>query len=270
MAKAKKKVLKVKKKQWVEILAPKIFNEALLGRTYVVNQEDAVGKHITVNLMNLTRDPKKQSINVSFIIDNIKGEKLTTSLVKYAFQPTSIRRMVRRSKDRVDSSFIAATKDKIKVKIKPILVTRAPTSKPVQTSIRKKARQVVVNELAKITYDKFMEELIQRQFQRRIFDQVKKVFPLSVCDIRVAQIVPESKAQEEQAPSEEPVKEIKTEEISEKKEEIKKEEAKPEVKKEEPKAEEKEAKPEEKKVESVEESVQSKETATKTEEPVTS
>ena len=262
MAKARKKVLKVKKKKWVEILAPKIFNEASLGRTYVVNQEDAVGKHMTVNLMNLTRDPKKQSINVSFLIDGIKGEKLTTSLVKYAFQPTSIRRMVRRSKDRVDSSFIAATKDMIKVKIKPILVTRAPTSKPVQTSIRKKARQVVVNELAKITYDKFIEELIQRQFQRRIFDQVKKIFPLSVCDIRVAQVVPESKAQEAQAPSEEPIKEeeIKTEEISEKKE-APKAEAKPEVKKE-------ETKPEEKKVEPVkeekEESVQSKETVKKT------
>ena len=249
MAKAKKrKVLKVKKKKWVEIVAPKIFNEISLGRTYVVQKEDILNKFITVNLMNITRDPKKQSINVTFRVNNTLGEKVKTEIVKYAMQPTAVRRFVRRQKDKVDDSFIVKSKDNIKIRVKPILVTIAPASKPVQSSLRAKARQVIANEIAKLSYEKFIEEVIQRAFQKKVKSQIKNIFPLAICEIRVAEIVKTTKlAKEETKPAkEEPKVEEKKEEVKEKtkpiedkpKEEVK-EEPKVEEKKEEPKVEEK-------------------------------
>jgi len=275
MAKAKKrKVLKVKKKKWVEIVAPKIFNEISLGRTYVVQKEDTLNKFITVNLMNITRDPKKQSINVTFRINNTLGEKVKTEIVKYAMQPTAVRRFVRRQKDKVDDSFIVKSKDNIKIRVKPILVTIAPASKPVQSSLRAKARQVIANEIAKLSYEKFIEEVIQRAFQKKVKSQIKKIFPLAICEIRVAEIVKTTKlAKEETKPAkEEPKVEEKKEEVKEKtkpiedkpKEEVKEKTKPKEEVKEEPKIEEKKEEPkvEEKKEEKKEEvKEETKETA---------
>ena len=208
MAKVKKKkILKVKKKKWVEIIAPKVFSETSLGRTYVGEQKDALNKQMTVNLMNLTRDPKKQSINVSFQTTKIAGEKVATVLVKYAMQPTAVRRMVRRSKERIDDSFVVRTKDKVKLRIKPILITRTNASKPVQAAVRKKARQTIANELAKLDFDQFVGAVLRREFQKRISESVKKTFPVGIAEIRMFQVLPEKKQPLKEAVEEKPKEE---------------------------------------------------------------
>ena len=205
MAKVKKKkILKVKKKKWVEIIAPKVFSEVSLGRTYVGEQKDALNKQMTINLMNLTRDPKKQSINVSFQTTKIVGEKVATVLVKYAMQPTAVRRMVRRSKERIDDSFVVRTKDRVKLRIKPILITRTNASKPVQSAVRTKARQTIANELAKLDFDQFVGAVLRREFQKKIADRVKKIFPIGITEIRMFQVIPEKKQALKEAVEEKP------------------------------------------------------------------
>ena len=205
MAKVKKKkILKVKKKKWVEIIAPKVFSEVSLGRTYVGEQKDALNKQMTINLMNLTRDPKKQSINVSFQTTKIVGEKVATVLVKYAMQPTAVRRMVRRSKERIDDSFVVRTKDRVKLRIKPILITRTNASKPVQSAVRTKARQAIANELAKLDFDQFVGAVLRREFQKKIADRVKKIFPIGITEIRMFQVIPEKKQALKEAVEEKP------------------------------------------------------------------
>jgi len=205
MAKVKKKkILKVKKKKWIEIIAPKVFSEVSLGRTYVGEQKDALNKQMTINLMNLTRDPKKQSINVSFQTTKIVGEKVATVLVKYAMQPTAVRRMVRRSKERIDDSFVVRTKDRVKLRIKPILITRTNASKPVQSAVRKKARQAIANELAKLDFDQFVGAVLRREFQKKIADRVKKIFPVGITEIRMFQVLPEKKQALKEAVEEKP------------------------------------------------------------------
>ena len=57
---------KIKKKNWYQIVAPKIFNGAMLGETIVYDQNAMVGKTVTQNLMNLTNDSKRQNVNIKF------------------------------------------------------------------------------------------------------------------------------------------------------------------------------------------------------------
>ena len=198
----KKKLLKVKKKRWVEILAPKIFKEVSLGKTYLPEKEAAIGREMKVNLMNITKDPKKQAIIVSFKIDKLNGERLGTTLVKYNMQPSAVRRFVRRSKERVDDSFIIKSVDNIRFRVKPILITRNSTSNSVKTALRAKARQDIANEVAKITFDNFIGGVLNRSFQKRILDGLKKICPLSICEIRAIVVSPDKrrKVEQEEAP----------------------------------------------------------------------
>ena len=64
---AKKKTTaadKKKRKKWIPILSTKEFHNMEIGETYIEDPATAIGKVVTINLMVLTRDPKKQSKNV--------------------------------------------------------------------------------------------------------------------------------------------------------------------------------------------------------------
>ena len=78
MAKAK-----VIKKEWYPILAPKIFQNAVLGETHVYEPGQMVGKSVTKNLMSLTNDVKRQNINIDFEVVNVQNNKAFTDITGY-------------------------------------------------------------------------------------------------------------------------------------------------------------------------------------------
>jgi len=49
----------IKKKKWVPIQAPKLFNEQIIGESLVGEAQELVGRRATVSLMTLTGDPQK-------------------------------------------------------------------------------------------------------------------------------------------------------------------------------------------------------------------
>ena len=75
MAKAQKLEGAVKaRKRWFDVLATKDFNETVIGETPALAPEQIVGRVISVNLMNITGNIKKQNINVKFKITGIRDK----------------------------------------------------------------------------------------------------------------------------------------------------------------------------------------------------
>ena len=68
MAKAKKKVskIKVKKKIWYKVIAPKIFAQKEIGESYLSDPAKAVGRKLSVNLKELTGNIKSQNVYIGF------------------------------------------------------------------------------------------------------------------------------------------------------------------------------------------------------------
>ena len=54
-------IVKLKKKQWFPIIAPKQFDNAVIGETLVYEPSAMLGKTLSHSLMNLTNDTKRQS-----------------------------------------------------------------------------------------------------------------------------------------------------------------------------------------------------------------
>jgi len=190
---AEEKVVKsrVKKKKWIEILAPKYFNNQLIGESYITDANNLLHRTVQVNLMNLTRDMKKQNFNISFVIDRIENNKAYTSATKYAMLPASMKRMVRRSRERIDESFKVKTKDGIVVRLKPFLVTRSNTSRSVTSTMRVKVKELIDETLATITYDTLLIDLCTSKFQKFLYDELRKIYPLRTCEIRMMVLVKE-------------------------------------------------------------------------------
>ncbi len=190
MAKVKKtKIKKVKKKKWVTIIAPKLFNEAVLGEIPTIDMKTLLGKLITVNMMNITRNPKLQGINLKFAIISLQSnDRVGTELVGYEIIPASIKRMVRRRKSRIDDSFSVMSSDERKVRVKPFILTLNKANQSTNTAIIRATREFFIRTIAKSNYETFIKSLVTKKVQKELYDSIKKIYPIAVCEIRVMKL----------------------------------------------------------------------------------
>ena len=191
MAKAK-----VIKKEWYPILAPKIFQNAVLGETYVYEPEQMIGKGITRNLMNLTNDVKRQNININFEVTNVQNGKAFTNIVGYYMVQSSIKRLVRRNIEKIDMSFPCKTSDNKNLQIKPLLITRSAVIGSVAARIRKNTQDFLVKYINAVSYDNLVNDMITHKLQNSLRKETNKIYPLRVCEIRSMEIVDLEKKKE--------------------------------------------------------------------------
>jgi small subunit ribosomal protein S3Ae len=224
MAKAKKiaKTLKAKK-EWYEVLAPKSFDSQLLCETLIGEPEKAIGRIISLNLMALTGDMKKQNSSINFKIVNISEKKAHTEITGYRISTSATRRMVRRGKNKIDITILAATADKKDIVVKLILITRNFTYLSVLSKLRHATRDNLVRMVSKINYDDLIGSIIGNKIQMELKKSLNKIYPVQLCEIRYLNITKDSPKAEEAAA--EVVAETPAEEVKEEvKEEIKTEE----------------------------------------------
>jgi len=207
------------KKKWVEILAPKVFNQQPIGETYVFEAREAIGKPITVNLMALTNSHRKQGTNVMFKISGQHEGKLITDFTGLRIMPPVVRRMIRRGKEKIEDSFICSTLDGKKVKVKPIVVTRAKSKGSVTTAMRKAAKIFLARAIAKTAYETLVELVVDSKLQKEMYSTLSKIYPVSVCEIRWFSLIEGKSDSEEKKEAVEPEEVEKTETVEPKEEE---------------------------------------------------
>jgi len=177
--------ISVKKKRWYNILAPKVLNNVIVGETPSADTNLLVGRVVTINLSTITRNMKKQNTEVKFKIKELKGNDCVTEFVSYEILPAFVKRLVKRAKCRVDDSFVAETKDKIKVRIKPLVLTRDKIQKSIATSLRLTSKDMLTKILADTDYNEFLSKILVGDIQKELKFKLKKVHPLGVAEIRV-------------------------------------------------------------------------------------
>ena len=191
---------KVAKKEWYTILAPKIFQNAILGETYVFEPQQMIGKSVTRNLMNLTNDAKRQNININFKVIDVQNGKGVTDVIGYYMVQSSIRRLVRRNIEKIVMSFPCKTSDNKNLQVKPLLITRSATTNSVATKMRKNAQEFIVRYIGAITYDNLINDLVNHNLQVTLKKTLSKIYPLRVCEIKSMEILVEKKLEVEGKP----------------------------------------------------------------------
>ena len=178
--------VKKKKKIWVPILASKEFNSQELGETFVEDPQQCMGRVVSVNLMMLTKDPKKQNFNVKFKVNEIKNNQALTELVSYIIQVAQFKRTTKKGKNKVDDSSRYKTKDNVDIVIKPIFLTKSLTYKTTLKLIRKNSRELLDKYTKNSTYSQIMVDIISNNLQRDLKNGIKKTYPVINCIIKEA------------------------------------------------------------------------------------
>ena len=180
---AQQKIRKGKRK-WYPIYAPTMFNNQILGETFVYETETIPNKHLTINLMTLTGNPKKQNFDVFFKVIDLKEGKGITKTLGMEMQHSSVRRLARRGRSKVADSFLVKTKKEEFVRVKPILMTRTRTDHQTQSALRLKTRALLRELIRKYNFETVINDIINMRLQRHLKQELSAVFPIRSVDIR--------------------------------------------------------------------------------------
>ena len=135
---------------------------------------------------DLTRMLRGKSVLLTMDVA-VQENKATATPKEFVILPYFIRRMIRKGANWVEDSFQAETKD-AKVTIKPFLITRKKVSREIRKALREKAREEIISYVKEKTAAELFEELIQNRMQRPLSLKLKKIYPLSLCEIRIFKV----------------------------------------------------------------------------------
>ncbi|MBU0615637.1 MAG: 40S ribosomal protein S3a/S1 [Nanoarchaeota archaeon] len=186
---------KVKKKRWLPIMGPKSFGNRVLGQTYVFDADSVKGKAISLNLMTVTNDPKKQNTIIKFVVDEIKEGAAYASVTGITIIPASIKRLARRGKDKIDHSFVCKTSDNKIVRLKPLIITRSMTKGSALKGLVKQVELSLRSVVKKGDYSKLVDDIVSKNIQRDLKTKLNKTYPLKICEIRAMELVQGKKAE---------------------------------------------------------------------------
>jgi len=133
--------------------------------------------------LDLTRQLRGKGLTIKFRIINHEG-KLVGIPNSMELVTSYIRRMMRKRSDYVEDSFQAQCSD-VRVTIKPLLITRKRVSRAVRRNLRNTAKEFIITYLKERDYLGTCQEILNGDLQKTLLPKLKKVYPLSFCDIRI-------------------------------------------------------------------------------------
>jgi len=187
-AKAAQDLKRQKKKKWFPIIAPEAFQSRVIGEVLLEDASVLMNRNVTVNMMQLMGDMKKQNVNVMFKVNDVKDGKAYTQAVKFEISPFSLKRLAKREKDKLSDSFVVKTADGKLVRIKTVMITNAMTNGAVLATLVKTCRAVCKEIVNKIKFEQLIIDLVVYKFQKEVRDSLHKVYPLRNFDIKVLEL----------------------------------------------------------------------------------
>lgn len=145
--------------------------------------EELDGRFLSCDLTRLLRG--KNAV-ASFKV-KISGDKAEAFPREVKILPSFLRRMIRKGTNQVEDSFVADAKDG-KITVKPFLITRKKVPRKIRKSLRDMARQEIMNYAKEKDILKIFDDVLKNSLQRELSLKLKKIYPLSLCEIRVLKI----------------------------------------------------------------------------------
>ena len=172
-----------KRKKFFDVEMPLIGKQTQL---YAMDGADLDGRFIKYDLSRILRG-KSVILQLKVVVD---GDKISSVPRQIKLMPYFLRRMVRKRTNYVEDSFAANCKD-AELKIKPFLVTRRKVSRAVRKALREKCREELVNYVKDKNSEVIFDDVLKNKLQKQLSLTLKKIYPLSLCEIRVLKVVKE-------------------------------------------------------------------------------
>jgi ribosomal protein S3AE len=165
-----------KRKKFFDVDMPLIHKTTQL---YGMDEEELATRYIKYDLTRILRG-KNAILSLKVVLN---GKELSSIPKELIVLPAYMKRMVRKGVSYIEDSFVTETKDG-KILIKPFLLTRRIVSKKIKRALRNKAREEIIEYSKDKNNERMFEEVLRGNIQKELSIRLKKIYPLSFCEIR--------------------------------------------------------------------------------------
>ncbi|MBS3093748.1 hypothetical protein J4456_04180 [Candidatus Pacearchaeota archaeon] len=180
MAAAESKII-ARRKKFLEVKLP-----ILETNIEVIGENNKEAENKTIKL-DLTRYLKGKSVEGEFRV-HIRENKLVAEPFRIKLMSYFIRRMIRKRISYVEDSFSIPSQESMVI-IKPFIITRKRVSRAVRKTLRNKAKNWIEDYIAERKDQEIFSDILSNKMQKPLSLMLKKTYPLSLCEIRVLEIV---------------------------------------------------------------------------------
>lgn len=183
MAEKKKKtqrrtVDKWKKKREFTLFLPALFDKKEMGKTVAEKSEQLMNRTMTLSLRDIMKEARRSPYLLTFKVNNVQGQNVYTETKAFDVQPSFLKRNVRRRSSKIDTIQKVSTSDSIKLKVKTMTITAKKANRSQETAIRKMVEDRIKLEVTKNNYNKFLNNILQGDFMKKVQADAKKVYPI--------------------------------------------------------------------------------------------
>ncbi len=182
---------KWRSKHWFKVRAPGLFQHVELGETVASEPEQIVGRTLEVTLPELSggADAAKAHIKLRFRIERIGGDGVAEArFVGHDLTSDYVRRLARRKRSKIDTSFVVTTKDGIEIVVKPVAVGEQRLQTRLRAELRHKIVTLLVDEAKLRTSGEFVREMLQGELSKILAHGLKTLYPLKKIEIRRSEV----------------------------------------------------------------------------------
>ena len=175
---------KIKGKDWYTIVAPRIFEEKVLGDTPADDLNKLIGRTVSTPFVFVSKDMSKYYIKVKFKITKVDGTKAFTEFHGLECLRDYISRLVRHRITRIDIVQKLKTKDEKKVIIKSLIITNRKVTIGVEKSIRSFVEKTLDKIVSENTLDSLLTKIFNDNIKQKIIKEGGKIYPIRAFEIR--------------------------------------------------------------------------------------
>ncbi|MFH0948993.1 MAG: hypothetical protein V1802_00725 [Candidatus Aenigmatarchaeota archaeon] len=177
------------KKKWYNIVAPKMFNEKIIGETLAFEPEHLIGRKIDVSLMSLTGDYSRFFVKIALEIEKVDDTQALTRFIGHECMRERIYRMVQRRSRRIDCIQTIETKDKKKMVLKTVFILARRVRTSIKDDARKEALKFIEKAAKKTMFGDFIVMIMTGELQHRLKRDCSKIYPVIDAEVRMSEVV---------------------------------------------------------------------------------
>jgi small subunit ribosomal protein S3Ae len=180
---------KWRSKGWYKVRAPVLFQGVELGETPADEPEDVIGRilEVAMNEVTGTGDPSISHIKLKFRVSSVGEDKIAlTRFVGHELTSDYIRRLARRKRSKIDTSFKVTTKDGVVMTIKHVAVSEHRLQTRLRALLRLRLKALTEEEAAKRTGAEMVRDMLNGELAKAITNGLRQLYPLKKIDIRAS------------------------------------------------------------------------------------
>ncbi len=179
---------KWKSKRWYRIIAPDMFEGAVVGETPASSPELLLDRVSEITLQDLVGDFSKVHIKVLLKVNGVRGGECITRYMGHDMTTDYIRRLTRRRRSKIDTVMDVETKEGYIIRVKVLSITDKRINTSIKNSIRNRQEEIIREEAKKSTLSTFVQKLLFGKLATDVKKNCKDIYPLKRVEIRKSEV----------------------------------------------------------------------------------